>query len=55
MKVDAFAMGAVQADGGLAPRKPSAPAVLVRGARKCYVPDKWILDGLDLTVPEASM
>ncbi|XP_034251686.1 ABC transporter G family member 23-like [Thrips palmi] len=56
MRMDAFAMGTVPVDGGLAtPKLPRAPAVLVHAAKKCYVQGQWILDGLDLTVPEASI
>ncbi|KAJ1530674.1 hypothetical protein ONE63_005542 [Megalurothrips usitatus] len=33
----------------------SPAAVAVRGARKAYTAAKWILDGLDLTVPEANI
>lgn len=63
MKMDTFAMAAVPALPALPvtaeradpPKLARAPAVLVRGAKKCYVPDKWILDGLDLTVPAGSI
>ncbi|XP_052129577.1 ABC transporter G family member 23-like [Frankliniella occidentalis] len=34
---------------------PIKAAVVVRGARKCYAANKWVLDGMDLTVPEASI
>ncbi|KAK3912188.1 ABC transporter G family member 23 [Frankliniella fusca] len=48
------------ADAAATPPAPSSggpitAAVVVRGARKCYAANKWVLDGLDLTVPEASI